>query len=167
MTTDPRLVVELVPRTSWFSNVRSEVSAAEWDRIRRDVYRRAGHRCELCGGRGSEHPVECHEVWAYDDERHEQRLDRMIALCPACHEVKHIGLASARGRTDVALTHLAVVNGWTMPEAIAHVVAAKQRWEQRSAYEWVLDLSALSEHGVDVDALVSAPRAGTGQSEVE
>lgn len=39
-------------------------------------------------------PVECHEVWDYDDDRKIQRLERRVALCPACHEVKHAGLAS-------------------------------------------------------------------------
>lgn len=49
---DPRLAVELVPRSSWYSNVRSHVSDAEWDRLRKPVYQRAGSRCEICGGRG-------------------------------------------------------------------------------------------------------------------
>ena len=39
-----------------------------------------------------------HEVWDYDDARRVQRLVRLIALCPACHEVKHLGLAAKRGR---------------------------------------------------------------------
>ena len=46
----PRLTVELVPQTCWFSNVRSEVTSADWNRIRRYVYERAGHSCEICGG---------------------------------------------------------------------------------------------------------------------
>src|SRR5688500_8134041 len=46
------LTVELVPRTCWFSNLRSELSQDEWDRLRRSVYERAGNRCEVCGGKG-------------------------------------------------------------------------------------------------------------------
>jgi hypothetical protein len=104
MTTDstPRLTIELVPRTCWFSNVRDQVPRGDWDRIRREVYERAGKRCEVCSGRGSRHPVECHEVWEYDETAHVQRLVRMIALCPACHEVKHIGLAGLKGRGEQA-----------------------------------------------------------------
>ncbi len=64
-----QLTVELVPRTCWFSNLRSELSKEEWDRLRRPVFERAGNRCEVCGGKGTQHPVECHEVWEYDDER--------------------------------------------------------------------------------------------------
>lgn len=83
----PRLTVELIPSTSWFTNVRSHLPTGEWDLVRRAVYRRARYRCEVCGGRGGgpdgpNHPVECHEVWAYDDEHHVQRLERLVALCP-------------------------------------------------------------------------------------
>lgn len=65
---DARLTVELVPRTSWYSNVRSNVLPGVWDRLRRPVFGRARSRCEICGGRGPAHPVECHEVWEYDDD---------------------------------------------------------------------------------------------------
>jgi len=33
----------------------------------------------------------------HDDEGKVQRLERLVALCPACHEVKHAGLASTWG----------------------------------------------------------------------
>jgi hypothetical protein len=82
------LTVELVSKTSWYNNVRALVDERGCDRIRRQVYRQADHRCEICGGRGPEHPVECHEVWRYDDRTRVQLLVRMIALCPACHQVK-------------------------------------------------------------------------------
>src|SRR6266487_2075486 len=93
-----RLTVELVPETSWYNNVRALVDELGWDRIRRQMYRQADYRCEICGGRGPEHPVECHEVWRYDDRTRVQLLVRMIALCPVCHQVKHIGLANGQGR---------------------------------------------------------------------
>jgi hypothetical protein len=93
-----RLTVELVPKTSWYHNVRALVDEMTWDRIRHQVWRQAEYRCEICGGRGPEHPVECHEVWRYDDRTRVQALVRMIALCPACHQVKHLGLANVQGR---------------------------------------------------------------------
>ena len=137
------LTVELIPSTSWFSNVRSHLPEDEWDLVRRAVYRRSRYRCEVCGGRGDKHPVECHEVWVYDDERHVQRLERLVALCPACHRVKHLGLASVNGRYDEALAHLAGVNGWTPGEAERYAQAAFARWEERSRHEWTVDLGML------------------------
>ena len=144
---EARLTIELVPSSSWYTNVRSHLPPEEWDLIRRAVYRRAKYRCEICGGRGAPHPVECHEVWSYDDARKVQRLERMIALCPACHRVKHIGLASIRGRYDEAIRHLAQVNDWPLDHANRYADAAFGVWMERSQSEWTVDLGSLtSEH---------------------
>lgn len=139
----PPLTIELVPATSWYTNARSHLPGEEWNLVRRAVYRRAKHRCEICGGRGEEHPVECHEVWSYDDEHHVQRLERLIALCPACHRVKHMGLAMVNGHEDEAIVHLARVNGWTVPQARQHVKDAFSLWEERSRHEWRIDVGPL------------------------
>jgi hypothetical protein len=138
-----RLAVELVPKTSWYNNVRALVDEHGWDRIRRQVYRQAGYRCEICGGRGPEHPVECHEVWRYDDRTRVQLLVRMIALCPDCHQVKHIGLANVRGNGAKARAHLARVNGWALEQADTFIGEAFRVWAQRSQGPWTLDLEGL------------------------
>jgi hypothetical protein len=138
-----RLTVELVPEMSWYNNVRALVDELGWDRIRRQVYRQADYRCEICGGKGPEHPVECHEVWRYHDHSRVQLLVRMIALCPACHQVKHIGLANVQGKGAQARAHLARVNGWTLEQADAYIAEAFQVWAQRSGRPWTLDLEGL------------------------
>jgi 5-methylcytosine-specific restriction endonuclease McrA len=163
--TAPRLTIELVPKTCWFSNVRDRVSRQDWDRIRSQVYEQADRRCEVCGGRGSRHPVECHEVWEYDDASGVQRLVRMIALCPACHEVKHIGLAGMKGRGDLACAHLAEVNGWTSEVAARCVEDAFAVWRTRSSRTWALDVSALAAYGIDPAIIAEASEASaTGRS---
>jgi hypothetical protein len=144
----PRLTVELVPSTCWFANVRSAVSKDEWDLIRRRVYREASYRCGVCGGRGPEHPVECHEIWDYDDDRLVQRLAGMIALCPACHEVKHFGFARVRGIDGRAFEHLAAVNGWTAPATQLYLDHVFELWAWRSKHEWDLDLTVLADYGI-------------------
>jgi hypothetical protein len=138
-----RLTIELVPKTSWYNNVRALVDELTWDRIRRQVYRQADYRCEICGGKGPEHPVECHEVWRYDDRTRVQLLVRMIALCPACHQVKHIGFANVQGKGAQARAHLARVNGWTLEQTDAHISQAFGVWAQRSGGPWTLDLEGL------------------------
>lgn len=138
-----KLTIELVPATCWYSNVRSEVSGRKWSEIRKRQYRIARHRCEVCDGTGPRHPVECHEVWEFDDEEKIQKLLRMVALCPACHEVKHIGLAEVKGRYAQALQHLMTVNGWAEAEAEAYADWSFAVWEERSDHEWVLDISHL------------------------
>lgn len=144
------LTVELVPRTCWFSNVRDHVDTATWDRLRKQTYAKAGNRCEVCGGRGPKWPVECHEIWQYDDARQVQTLTGLVALCPACHEVKHIGLAQINGRYEQAQGHLAHVNGWSPDDVSAYLEGVWELWYRRSRHEWTLDLSWLEGLGVSV-----------------
>ena len=146
------LTVELVPKTAWFRNVRAVVSKEDWDKLKRIVSTRAGYACEICGGRGARWPVECHEVFAYDDASHVQRLARLVALCPACHEVKHMGFAGVRGKGRAALAHLAKVNGWSHADARLYVEACFEQWHRRSCHEWTLDLSYLEQFGINVSA---------------
>src|SRR5207245_8465162 len=120
---------------TWLSDFRSRPCRSStfrvWKRLRRGTAAAAGNRCEICGGRGRRHPVECHEVRNYDDTRRVQRLVRLIALCPACHEVKHLGLAAKRGRQAAALAHLARVNGWTAADGEPHVEGGFGQWAAR------------------------------------
>jgi len=145
-----KLEIELVPRTCWFSNVRSCVSKKDWDMLRKKAYVAAGHKCEICGGKGKHWPVECHEVWEYDDTKKTQTLLRMCALCPGCHEVKHMGLAGIKGRTKQALKHLAKVNSWKLSQAEDHATKAFATWRNRSTYYWLLDLAYLDGENVKV-----------------
>jgi 5-methylcytosine-specific restriction endonuclease McrA len=145
---EPRLTIELVPQTCWFSNVRSEVSSADWTRLKHETFQSAHYQCEICGGRGPQHPVECHEVWQYDDENHCQTLIRLMALCPACHECKHIGFAHTRGRGPIAAKHLANVNGWTIEQTVAYIDECFAVWQQRSQWEWDLDIGYLAQLGI-------------------
>lgn len=147
------LELELVPSSSWFDNVRSAVSRLQWDHIRKAVYSQAYHLCEICGGVGSTHPVECHEVWSYDDKTNIQKLERMIALCPNCHLVKHMGLAGIRGESEKAFKHFTKINKLKRKAAETAIEKAFQLWEKRSQQKWTVDLSYLQTYGIDIDEL--------------
>ena len=140
-----KLTIELVPSTSWFSNLRSLLTSEEWDKIRKGCYKNANYKCEVCGGIGEKHPVECHETWEYDEINGIQKLVSLISLCPSCHEVKHFGLAGIKGRTKQAMDHLCKVNSCTMSEAEKYVQEAFVVWNKRSEQEWKLDISKLEE----------------------
>lgn len=140
-----KLVPEMIPRTSFFRNLRSMLNQTEWDVVRRECYRKAGHVCEICGGRGNRWPVECHEVWDYNVKDRVQKLVRLIALCPACHEVIHIGLAGVRGREKQAIKHLMKVNRLSELDALAVVAQAWQLWERRSGMNWTLNVDTVME----------------------
>jgi hypothetical protein len=144
-----KLTLDLVPATTWYDNLRSRLPKREWDRLRRATYAAAQHQCEVCGGKGRRHPVECHEIWDYDDETSVQRLTGFIALCPACHEVKHFGRATHIGRGHLALAHLMRVNQWSLDQAQGHISSAFREWERRSSVAWTLDLSWLDRPAAD------------------
>lgn len=143
-----KLTIELVPRTCFYSNVRSIVSQSDWDKLRKDCYSKAKYVCEICGGKGTSHPVECHEVWSYNDENDTQKLERLIALCPACHAVKHWGLSRIRGRENECIRHLIYVNNITLKEANRLVNNEFAIWKERSDKQWILDLSYLDNLGI-------------------
>lgn len=140
-----RLKVELVPASSWGDNLRSVLRKSEWDRLRRDCYQRAGHRCEVCGGVGTKHPVECHEIWQYDETDCVQTLVGLIALCPACHRCKHPGQAQAIGLGHLVVPHLRKVNGWTETQAQTALAFAFMEWEARSGMSWTVNIDWIKE----------------------
>ncbi|MHB1666173.1 hypothetical protein [Thiomonas sp.] len=150
----PRLTVELVPATTICSNLRSILPPEDWDGIRRQAYQNAGYRCEICAGKGSSHPVEAHEQWTYVElpmpaghTESWQVLTSIWALCPACHEVKHLGFAEQKGRLPQAMAWLAAINGWSFATTVAYAQEAFSTWRQRSRRPWGLDIGWLETIG--------------------
>ena len=146
------LSVELVPSTCWFSNVRDHVPKKTWDSLRKSTYKKANYHCEICGGRGNKWPVECHEIWHYDDINHLQTLLGLTSLCPSCHRVKHIGLAGLQGHADEAEAHLTKVNGWNSDETDNYLESVWNTWEERSSHQWTFDLSHLLAYGIQINS---------------
>jgi Domain of unknown function (DUF5710) len=138
-----KLTIELVPETCWYTNVRSEVSEETWNFLRKQTYRNANYQCKICGGKGNTHPVECHEIWDYNDRKKIQTLNGLIALCPSCHKCKHIGYATMTGNGDIAAKHLAHVNSWSQKQADNYIERCFDIWRERSFFEWTLDISYL------------------------
>ena len=145
------LSIELVPRTCWFSNVRSHVSENDWDLLRRMTYAKAGRHCEICGA-GPRIRLDAHEVWEYDDERRVQRLENLVALCVDCHRVKHAGLAAVNREMHLVVAHLMQVNDWDEAKAEEYLEISFRTCEERSAHEWTLDLSFLEPYDVHIIA---------------
>lgn len=146
-----KLTIELVPQSSWGNNLRSEanLSKAQWDKLRKASYKQAGYKCEVCGGKGSKWPVECHEIWEYDDQNKTQTLKGLISLCPTCHKVKHIGRTLSVEPPEVqsrVLHKLASVNNLTPQETEDYIVQVFEVWNERSQHQWTLDLSWLEDH---------------------
>lgn len=137
-----KLNFELVPDCCWYSNLRSILSPAQWDTVRKEAYSRAGGRCMICEAKTSR--LEAHERWEYDEENRVQRLSAVVAVCRACHEVIHIGRTQLLGNEERAAEHFMKVNGCTYAEyrkALGEANATHRRRNQIP--EWSLDLSYL------------------------
>jgi hypothetical protein len=145
-----KLTIELVPSTSWYNNVRSNVSSDKWDIIRKKCYGEAGNVCEICKKTGKEqgfnHAVECHEIWQYDDTLHTQTLTGLISLCPWCHKVKHTGLAIMNGEGELVQKQLMKVNHMSEDDMNEYVKDAFIEHRDRSKYEWIVDVSYVDEY---------------------
>jgi hypothetical protein len=145
------LYADPIPSSSWFRNVRSAVSEADWRRISTMVRSRADWTCEACGWQaitGMRHLMDCHERWVYNEKTGVQKLVRLIALCAACHGVTHIGLARITGEEEAALGHLQFVTGMSYGTAVRHCDDALARTLERSRVDWRVDLSLIRALGV-------------------
>jgi len=144
-----KLTIELIPKTLFYSNVRTLLPKKYWDLIRNESYEKANHRCEICGdtgkNQGYKHDVECHEIWEYDDVKRVQKLTGLVSLCPKCHQVKHFGRTSAIGKQAEAFKHMEKVNNWDHRECVKHLKDAMSEWLERSKYQWFIDLKYLTE----------------------
>ncbi|CAM5772312.1 hypothetical protein BMIN10S_03872 [Bosea minatitlanensis] len=158
----PYIVSEMVPAPCWGVNLRSLLPAEVWEALRRECSQQAGHRCQVCGGRGPDWPVECNEQWQYLEDPATpgigvQKLLRLAALCPTCHTIKHLGKAQIDGRYKQALEQLCYVNGWSFEQTDEHAEQAFDTWERRSGMEWHFDLGALVGMGIDKIVLRASP----------
>jgi len=136
------LTPELVPKTSWYSNVRSEVSRDVWDAIR-SYFRKPS--CQYCGAKTK---LFCHEVWKYDDVNYIQKLTDFRSICGMCHHIKHLGLAglmAKRGDLDYSqlIRHYCAVNGCTEADFLQDREETFELWRERSSHEWTVDISYL------------------------
>lgn len=143
----PTLLPDMLPSTSWEANLRTALSEAEWDRLRRFCYQAAGNTCIACGSRGEPH-VEAHEAWQFDERTGVQKLVALLCLCPTCHKAKHLGYANRIGRLAQVLERLKWLNDWSEAQLDQELRALTRRQEKLSERTWTLDLSFLRSYGV-------------------
>lgn len=165
MTEKAKLEIELVPQTCWCSNVRNHITKKQWEMVKESVAKKAGDKCEICGGRGRKWATECHEIWGYGDAVRMQTLLGLIALCPDCHIAKHFGMARIRGKDKQAMWHMCRVNGWTIEQGVDHVNAQFDVWKERSTHEWSVDLSFMQRaFGITIEEEEASVRAEYGKA---
>jgi 5-methylcytosine-specific restriction endonuclease McrA len=83
-----KLTIDLLPKGAWGNNLSKTLPKKDWDTLRHICYERAGNRCCICDKEDSR--LDAHEVWEFDMRTKTQTLKDIMALCPACHGVKHM-----------------------------------------------------------------------------
>ncbi len=143
------LSIELVPSTSWYSNVRALISRKDWDTIRFATYAKYNNICATHNCGSTIKPLNCHEIWEYDDINHTQTLKGFIALCALCHHIKHLGYAhilADEGKLDMVkvMEHFMGVNQCDIKFYASYSDKAFAQWEQRSKHQWNICLDEYS-----------------------
>lgn len=147
----PLVDIDLVPYAMHGLNVRSRLTSKDWKRIASLTYAKSKRGddlvCMQCGENGFKqgfsHPVECHEVWQFDELTKTQRLAGLLSLCPLCHKAKHIGLADKLGNGIDARDHLMKHNGWTLRQTENYIAEAYRKVRSKQG-EYRLDLTYLN-----------------------
>ncbi|MFC4060594.1 hypothetical protein ACFOWE_20010 [Planomonospora corallina] len=140
-----RLNTDLLPPDAWGSDLRSIVSVADWNRLRDTI----PSWCEMCmtprrGERGRIRRPDCHELWAFDDVHHVQKLRRLVALCADCRSVQRIDQAESGGGMMLVLAALCTANDWSHDQAMAEIERVRRIRAEREQTDWDLDLSVLT-----------------------
>ncbi|WP_153004164.1 hypothetical protein [Microbacterium testaceum] len=143
------LGADRLPGSVWGSNLRAILPTSRWVALSRRTAERAGRVCEVCDqpsfyGEGTRNP-DCHEMWEFDRNGSHpvQRLTGVIALCGACHETQHSGLAELNDRWESVIATLCRVNGWDRADAEADIGRSRDRYRDLSSMEWDLDLTLI------------------------
>jgi 5-methylcytosine-specific restriction endonuclease McrA len=137
-----KLNFELVPDSCWYSNLRSILSPAQWNVVRKEAYARADGKCAICGAPAKR--LEAHEQWEYDEVKKVQKLKDVIAVCADCHAVIHIGRTQLVGDVKRAEDHFMKVNECTYAEYRKALGEANEAHQRRNKVnEWSLDLTYL------------------------
>jgi len=143
------LGADRLPGSVWGSNLRAILPTSRWVALSRRTAERAGRVCKVCNqpsfyGEGTRNP-DSHEIWEFDGHGSHpvQRLVGVIALCGACHETQHSGLAELNDRWDSVIATLCRVNGWDRADAEADIERSRERYRHLSNIEWDLDLTLL------------------------
>ena len=145
-----KLEVELIPRPCWNKNLRKLLKANRWNQISKSVREAANHKCEICNAECEK--LEAHKQWAYDDENHVQSLKRVIAVCPDCHHVIHLGATQKRLGFKAymeALEHYKKVNNYDDKKVKEEIEKASALYRKRSEFtDWSFNEESFEKNGI-------------------
>lgn len=139
-----KLMPNLIPDGCWYSNLRSNLPKSVWAAIRKKAYENSDGYCAICGAKLDKY--EAHEDWSYNENTNVQKLERVIAICPDCHSVIHIGRTQLKGNEDMAIEHFCKVNNCSYADYRRVLGEANARHRRLNEVdEWMLDVRVIAD----------------------
>lgn len=148
---DLKLTIELLPKGAWGNNLRERLKKEDWDTLRNLCYERFDHRCSICGK--TDVKLDAHEVWEFDEQNRSQTLKDIIALCPACHGVKHMRNSIRIGYEKQSKAHFLKVNKCNQMTFAKHYAEAIYKFEELNKvlrWELIANLDKFSGSNMDI-----------------
>ena len=130
------LAIEPIPYCSRRASLANLLPRSQWDRIRRYVYRKAGHRCKICGREGR---MYCHEIWQFNEHTGYQYLMGFECLCKDCHKTKHYFFTRALQQQAMLFKHFLTVNRVTRQQGIDHLMNVYRRQRRLNQRQWIVN----------------------------
>lgn len=82
-----------ITKKSQSTKQRQKLYTENWDDIRKQVYRRDGHRCVMCGKKGKLHAHHIVPVRV----SHNNSLSNLVSVCEKCHrKLEEVGFSILR-----------------------------------------------------------------------
>ena len=143
---DLKLSIELLPKGAWNNDFSKTLPKKEWDIIRGFCYKKANHRCQICGFETDD--LDAHEVWEFDAKNKTQTLKNIIGICSKCHGVKHIRNSKRLGHEEDAKKHFIKVNNCSELEYAAALAQAQLQFDElNKVYRWKI-IADLEKYGL-------------------
>ena len=145
------LPIELIPKSMHQYNVRARITEEQWKAVCKVVHKKnVGNKwhCQVCHQKGTtqgfNHPVECHEVWEFDDKTRTQKLVNLKTLCPLCHKFTHLGLATKQGFANTVKEHGLRIRRMSISSIEKELKQQYSIANERGQYNWKLDLTYMN-----------------------
>lgn len=143
---DLKLSIELLPKGAWNNDFSKTLPKKEWDIVREFCYKKANHRCQICGFETDD--LDAHEVWEFDIKNKTQTLKNIIGICSKCHGVKHIRNSKRLGHEEDAKKHFIKVNNCSELEYAAALAQAQLKFDElNKVYRWKI-IADLEKYGL-------------------
>jgi len=134
-----KLIPVLVPKPLWGINAHDLLAWETWQHIRRDTFAQDNHVCVICE---QQLPLECHEVFSYDDTAGVAVLEKLESRCTDCHACNHLGRLRKRNPDEFrhALVRIGRLNKMK-PEEVVLLVKEAFRLHSTRTKSWELKVA--------------------------